>query len=312
MIAANAPFDAHAATRQPACARPRVAVIIASLARPDMVQQAIDCLSRQTTQPDLVVLSVTSPKDLPEGFRESERVKAVIGTKGSCAQRNTALDFIRADHDIVVFYDDDFIPSVHSIANIRRFFSEHPDVAGASGDVLADGINNAGISREHAEALVRAHDERHGYDGRIYGDLEGLYGCNMACRTAAIGTIRFDERLPLYGWQEDIDFSASLLPRGRLVRTAAFAGVHQGVKHGRTSGVRLGYSQIVNPLYLLRKGTMRPGFALRLLLGNVLSNHAKSLRPEPWVDRRGRVKGNWLGLLDVLRGKLTPERILDL
>ncbi len=29
-----------------------------------------------------------------------------------------------------------------------------------------------------------------------------------------------------------------------------------GVKGGRISGDRLGYSQIVNPLYMLRKGTM--------------------------------------------------------
>jgi len=51
---------------------------------------------------------------------------------------------------------------------------------------------------------------------------------------------------------------------------------------------------------------------LNLAVRNFLSNHAKMLRPEPWVDRRGRVEGNWLALLDLIRGRITPERILDM
>ena len=38
----------------------------------------------------------------------------------------------------------------------------------------------------------------------------------------------------------------------------------------------------------------------------------KSLRPEPFVDRRGRLRGNVLGALDVLRGRIEPEKILSL
>jgi hypothetical protein len=38
----------------------------------------------------------------------------------------------------------------------------------------------------------------------------------------------------------------------------------------------------------------------------------KSLRSEPWIDRRGRLKGNLLAMFDVLRGRSDPRRILDL
>jgi hypothetical protein len=134
----------------------------------------------------------------------------------------------------------------------------------------------------------------------------------MAYRVSAIGSTRFDERLKLYAWQEDIDFAASLHDRGRVVKTFAFAGVHMGIKSGRTPGKRLGYSQVINPSYLARKGTMRVGFAAKLIIRNVVANHLKSLRPEPWVDRLGRAKGNWIGLADLLRGRVTPERIEQL
>ncbi|AZO77314.1 hypothetical protein B5U98_17255 [Bosea sp. Tri-39] len=46
--------------------------------------------------------------------------------------------------------------------------------------------------------------------------------------------------------------------------STALRGVHRAVKRGRTSGLRVGYSQIANTVYLARKGTMRRLRALRL------------------------------------------------
>ncbi|MBC2665167.1 glycosyltransferase family 2 protein [Novosphingobium flavum] len=289
-----------------------VAVVIASLGRPDLIDRMIERMARQTVLPAVLLFSVTAAADLPEGFAETDRVKAVFGRKGLPRQRNAALDWLGGGYDIVVFFDDDYVPSLLSVEKVAGFFRAHADVVGATGLVLADGINTSGIGAEEAMRIVAEHDDRGDFPCEIREDRIGLYGCNMAYRGAAIGPTRFDERLALYGWQEDIDFSMALRPRGRLVMTPAFAGVHQGVKHGRTPGLRLGYSQVINPVYLAAKGTMPIGFAARLMIRNILANHLKLLRPEPWVDRRGRAKGNWLGLFDAVRGRLTPERIEEL
>ena len=37
-----------------------------------------------------------------------------------------------------------------------------------------------------------------------------------------------------------------------------------------------------------------------------------SLRPEPWIDRRGRLAGNLRALRDLVTGRLAPGRILEL
>ncbi|GAM05788.1 glycosyltransferase family 2 protein [Novosphingobium sp. MBES04] len=311
--------SAGAARRRPDVAAPapvadaaslRVAVVVASLGRPELITQMQELMARQCQPPDRLLFSVTGAQDLPSPPPVGNRIEIVTGPKGLCAQRNTALDQLGRDYDVIVFYDDDFIPAPDSMARIREFFASHPDVAGATGHVIADGINSPGIDFAKAQQLLQTHGDAHERAPNcIVTDLAGLYGCNMAYRTAAIGTQRFDERLKLYAWQEDIDFAASLRPRGRIVKTFAFCGVHQGVKHGRTPGVRLGYSQVINPCYLVHKGTMPLGFALRLVLGNLMANHVKILRPEPWVDRRGRAWGNWIGLFDLIRGRLTPERI---
>ena len=55
----------------------------------------------------------------------------------------------------------------------------------------------------------------------------------MAIRMSAAQGMRFDENLPLYGWQEDIDFTRRLGRHGRQVSTGAVTGVHLG-GHGRT------------------------------------------------------------------------------
>lgn len=289
----------------------KLAVIVASLGRPAEIDQLLRALAAQTRPPDRIILSVTGPADLP-GETPPE-VAVLISEKGSCVQRNRALDQLPGDIDLVAFLDDDYLPCRTAIAGIVDFFRAHADVAGANGVLLADGIHGPGLSAEAAEALLRAYDAGPEKPAEVLAELpNGLYGCNMVYRAGVIGDTRFDERLPLYGWQEDLDFSAPLTGKGRLVRCSAFAGVHRGVKRGRTSGLRFGYSQIANPIYLVRKGTMSWSFALPMMARNLLANLIKSLAPEPWVDRMGRVRGNWTALADMVLGRMRPERILAL
>jgi len=45
---------------------------------------------------------------------------------------------------------------------------------------------------------------------------------------------------------------------------------------------------------------------------NLMANAARSFRPEPFVDRRGRLRGNMIALMDLIRGRIAPERVLEL
>ncbi|HVH01589.1 MAG TPA: family 2 glycosyl transferase, partial [Amaricoccus sp.] len=96
------------------------------------------------------------------------------------------------------------------------------------------------------------------------------------------------------------------------MRLDGLAGVHLGVKGGRTSGVRFGYSQIANPIYLTRKGTGTLTWAVCMVARNLLANFARSLWPEPHIDRVGRLKGNVIGLAHALTGRIDPRNIVGL
>jgi GT2 family glycosyltransferase len=295
--------------------RMRIGVVIATLGRPQEAAQVLGRLRAQSLPPARIVFSVEQMQDLPPGRTPGgvdPDVEVALGTRGLCAQRNRGMARVLDDCEVVVFYDDDFLPSRRSLEGVAELFAAHPDVVGATGRVLADGVSSGGVAWDEGGALVDAYDAAPDTPPWTLADLGWTYGCNMAFRCRAARDLRFDERLPLYGWQEDVDFGGQIARRGRVVRTNAFAGVHLGVAKSRTPGVRLGFSQMVNPVYLVRKGTMRAGHAARIMSRNLIANHLRALAPEPHIDRRGRLVGNWRGLLHLAAGRIDPERIWSL
>lgn len=293
--------------------KPVVIVVgIATSGRREVLRDTLAQIDRQERRPDRILICPAAAGDVDWGHAASLTVPAerVDGPRGSSAQRNAILD-AAGDADLIVFFDDDYLPAERFLAETERLFEDYPDIVAATGRILADGIHGAGIGLPEALAVL-ANDRPPDEDG--LSSVEIAHGCNMAFRMAAIrgAGARFDENLPLYGWHEDVDFSGQLLREGRIVHASALRGVHRGVKRGRTSGLRFGYSQVANPIYVVRKGTMRWPRAVRFVVGNVAANLIGSLRPQGFIDRRGRLKGNLLALWDLLRGRLAPQRILTL
>jgi hypothetical protein len=285
---------------------PRLAVVIATLGRPDIVTATLDYLLKtQSLKPTAVILSCAKDEDAGDAA-SLPGVTVVTGPPGLARQRNAALATLPAGIDVVVFFDDDFVADADWLASAARTFRDEDRVVGFTGRVIADGIKGPGLSFDEAVHMIEAAGPSASWS-RI--EPFSPYGCNMAFRLSAIGDLRFDERLVLYGWLEDRDFGAALAKRGgRLIKCAEARGVHMGLKIGRVAGDRLGYSQVVNPIYMLRKGTMTTGQVVGQLFRNVASNVAGAVRPEPFIDRRGRLRGNLRGFADVLQGRLEPER----
>ena len=285
---------------------PNIAVVIATLGRPDIVTATLKyLLETQTLKPATVIVSCAVNEDAGNAAN-LPAVTVVTGPPGLAAQRNAALASLPAGIDVVVFFDDDFVPDAGWLMAAARTFRDDPQVVAFTGRVLADGIKGPGLSFNEAVRIVETADCSADW---VRIEPFSPYGCNMAFRLSAVGDLRFDERLVLYGWLEDRDFGATLAKRGgRLTKCASACGVHMGVKSGRVAGDRLGYSQVVNPIYMLRKGTMTAGQVAGQLFRNISSNIVGAVRPEPFIDRRGRLRGNLRGLADVLRGRLEPER----
>jgi GT2 family glycosyltransferase len=282
---------------------------IATVGRSELVGRTIDRVLEQSRLPDGIVVVGSRDEDVAEVRDRARTIVDTVAERGLCRQRNHILDLVGGQADLLVFLDDDFVPTHTYLERAEQLFVRSPEVTGATGRIIADGIHSKGFAFEEAVRLADS-DGANG-DAREF-PAEALYGCNMVLRLASMEGLRFDEALPLYGWLEDIDLTYRLSARGPLVRSFHFAGVHMGAKGGRTSGYRLGYSQIANPIHLLRKGSAPPRLARRMMARNLTANLARSLWPEPHVDRRGRLRGNILALFHLMTRQLDPRRVQTL
>ncbi len=288
----------------------RIAVGIATSGRPAILHQTLELLARQSRPADEILVCPAKPADIgAETSVAFPSLRVVRSEPGLPAQRNAIL--AASDADVLAFFDDDFFAHPGYLAEVEALFHTHPDIVMATGTVIADGILGPGLSPADGHRLLAAATAP---AAERIDDVHNGYGCNMSVRMAPVreASLVFDETLPLYGWLEDLDFSRRLAPSGRIVRSTRLLGVHLGNKSGRSSGVRLGYSQVANPLYMVRKGTLARGRAFRQIGRNLAANIVRTLKPEPWVDRRGRLVGNLKGVADALSGQIDPRRILKL
>ena len=297
-------------------------VVVATRGRPAESAALLRELEQQEMKPTLTVVVGASFSDLPERDRRASlsTLRVVCRQPGLTRQRNRGLAalmhagfLIRPTH-FVAFFDDDFRPANDWLSAASAAFAQDSSLAALTGCVLADGVRGEAISEAHVKAYLdgsraaRAHWSN-ATDSRA---VESLYGCNMAFTTAVAAACNFDDDLPLYGWQEDCDFTGQARRIGDTRIEPACRGVHLGVKSARTSGLRLGYSQIANPLHIANRGNMTRKRMLRFALQAVIANVAKSLLPVQRVDYRGRLRGNLLAVWDAVRGRSSPGRILTL
>ena len=290
----------------------RIAVLIATTGRPLVLTETLREVAAQTRTPDRILVCPAREADIPHAALSALPcpVEIIAGDIGSSHQRNALLR-AAGDIDIALFIDDDFLMAPHYIDELATLFATHPDCVVATGRLLADGATNRGYSVAEGRAILRA---PYAPSSAVVATFNG-YGCNMAVRWSKLRghDVWFDEQLPLYAWAEDVDFSRQASVYGSVLKADALVGVHLAWKQGRTSGVRFGYSQIANQVYLARKGTVTRLGALRKAAENVAANIAGACRnDESFIDRRGRLVGNITAIRDLVTGRSSPQRIQDL
>ena len=292
---------ASASNAQRAPAPARCVAGLATRGRSELLALVVDLLRRQTRPPDLILIAYVEPADIA-GLSAAADLVLIPSAAGLTRQRNAILDRLPTRCEFVAFFDDDFLPHPQWLEQAVAAFDAAPELICVTGRLLANGVSRGEIAAPAGLALLaQAAAAKPSVE-------EGVspYGCNMAFRRAAIGALRFDESLPLYGWLEDRDFAARVARGGgRCVRLGAAQGVHLGAGAGRMSDRRLGYAQIANPLHLLQRRTMPPAhFALRVLT-DFASNLVKAPRS---AARRRRLWGNGVALAEALVGRCAPER----
>jgi GT2 family glycosyltransferase len=296
--------------------RPSITVVIASKGRPDFVRETIECLQRQTLRPKEIIVVVPSNEDLPPK-EWGEEVQYLIGPLGLTLQRNKGNAVISPTVPYVGYFDDDFELKEDYLEQAVAFMDANRSIMGISGLLLAGG----GVDRERAKKLIANYQPKENARGRFFsqGKHHILFGCNMIIRRSVLKYEQFDENLPLYSYGEDYDISIRLERYGLVGRFVGCVGVHLETPGGRVREELRGYSFVANNWYFLKKGVMHLPFYMawtRFWLVCV----GKSLWQSLWnllkgdrsLDWKGRLKGHFLALQDICRGRCHPRRIEEL
>ena len=282
--------------------------IIPSANRASVLHETVISLTNQSLKPDEILISVAEPeRDVTQPTLRIPGVRVVVGPEGLTQQRNTAIAGLRSDCTLVSFFDDDVELHPEYLLRCRSFLSEHTEVAGVSGHPVADGRLIGEITRHEAVRLLTDRPLRPppGHRPRF-----ALAGFDMTVRRDVVEKVKFDERLSLYGVYEDFDFSVQCKRFGLLMTVDRCLLVHLRAGASRVSSVRLGYAQLVNPLYLWRKGSQEWYPTLHICARSLFGNAAGCVIARQGIsraERRKRLWGNTLGLRDVVLSGLEPE-----
>jgi GT2 family glycosyltransferase len=287
-------------------------IVICSANRPQSLTDTIDSLvGGQSIPVREIVVSVCNPEHVTERTKATSGVRVVVSERqGTSAQRNAALKGVQTPYTL--FLDDDVELAPNFVESMERLMEEFEDAVAATGFVVADGAQgDTGLDRSFAaSAAMNYVPEQDNHD------CDQGYGCNLFVRTRIFNEVLFDENLSLYGWLEDLDFSTNCLRHGRIIKNTGTCLAHLGTPSGRMSGVRFGYSQIINPFYLWRKNGS-PDLS-HVVLAHWLVSVARNARrtviriPSDRTDRANRFRGNMIALCHLLGGKVDPSHILQL
>jgi glycosyltransferase involved in cell wall biosynthesis len=213
-------------------------VVIATKHRPNDLTHCLEALAKQRGNISFEVIVVDNSSGDPETRAVAERYHAVYVTEnegGLCRARNRGA--LESKGSIVGYLDDDSVPDPDWISAYRAAFTEHPEIAAASGRTLPSrvetdseklfaSIRGGAYDRPLMEIVGPDHPEW--FELTAFGGIGP--GCNMAFRRSAFARWRgFNEKLgrgtPIHGGDEHHAFF-SLVALGFSVAYVPGAVVH--------------------------------------------------------------------------------------
>ncbi len=219
----------------------KLSVIIATHARPDALERLLGSLAPQL---DRAAGEASREIVLAEnGTPAPSRLSATAPPlqhlhdprPGKCRIQNLAIR--RVTGDIIVCLDDDLIAVPNYLAEVERFFTDHPEFAAMKGRILPAEDPKAKVGADAAVWLDLPIVDH----GEEVIEVRGVLGANMAFRAAALARVGlFDERLGpgACGHVEETELSARLGRAGLRIGYAPRALVYHDVDPARADRAR--------------------------------------------------------------------------
>lgn len=196
----------------------RVAVCVPVFDEAERLRDLLASIARvEWEEPLQVVVAVDGgdPAVVRVATEAGAKVVVVVPNRGSYHARNTAIDAIEGDVDVVLFTDADCVVT-------PGWVREHVSALSAGADLSGGGVRWAYSERPSPAEWVDSIRHLH---QKVYVERDGYAAtCNLAVRWSVLGAMRFDASLRTGG---DAEFGRRATKAGyRLVYTDAAAILH--------------------------------------------------------------------------------------
>ncbi len=156
----------------------RIGVVIATRWRSALLTRLLQSLASHSRPPDLICVSAIDELDLGPA-RDATRLPSRLGfgdprSDGATKQGRSG---VAGDANILVFFDDDFLPSRHWLQRLEGIALKHPRLLGIDGKGTMRPAQAAqAVTKPLFKNVVRAAFPEPYIDrrGRLWGNLLGL------------------------------------------------------------------------------------------------------------------------------------------
>lgn len=302
--------------------RHRIAFIIPTRNRLELLSNLLRSLQEQTVQADQVIIVDGSDQPIESEIKEflSPTVSYMrVFPPSLTKQRNEGVKALNDNITLVGYLDDDTVLERDAVEAMLRFWEHCPDdVGGSSFNITNRPTGKVSLFTKLFEKLFSLNDGRQGVVLRsgaspplspVLKDTytQFLSGGTTVWRRQVLEEFKYDEWFTGGAYVEDIDFSFTVAKKYKLVVLEGARLQHFPLPYNTKKCYSLGKTLVKQRYHLIRKHAelsvplfywSTVGRALSLILGGVLERNAGNILT---------AFGNIAGLFEVFKGNLAQS-----
>jgi hypothetical protein len=231
-------------------------------------------------------------------------IKLVDSSPSTCLQRNIGFNFLEKEY-YIMFLDDDNIFYKDAFHKMEIFLKTHKNFSGVAFNQIYNykytfldklkknlvfdkvGIyssKNGGFSKSGWQSKFINFDKN--------SIVEWLPTRAVIYRSSEIKEIRFDEKLGVYGYLEDLDFSLELKKKGNLMVCGDAKYTHdQSINR---PGFEFGKKEVKNRYYIVKKHNLNKFLFFLTLFARIIMTFCKGIIGD--LNSIKRLSGNIIGI----------------
>ncbi|AGB02341.1 glycosyltransferase family 2 protein [Methanoregula formicica] len=295
----------------------KIAIIIPTRNRPEILKKLLTSIRIQSVQPDLVLIVDGSDQSIEPEIQEylNTTTRYVYCYPPSLTkQKNAGLKHLTPEISLVGYLDDDIELEPDAIMNLLSYWENHSRNLGGSSFNI---INVP--SKKTLVTLIRRFFTIDGkLPGKVLGsgfctplfpsevdiDCEWLCGGATVWRRSLFDSYHFDEYFAGWAYHEDADFSYPVSKKYKLVLISSAKVTHNPPPFNPKNLKHLGMMAIINRYYFVSKNKdLSVPLFYWASLGEILVNVLQSAY---YLNMGGiqTARGNLIGISHIVRGDL--------